>query len=165
MIQESINNIAVLPTHARVWAFQSSKPLTGEMRAEIDGQLTEFLSSWAAHGLSLMTAYEIRFDRFIIIAVDEEVAQATGCSIDGMMRTVQGIDSQYELDLLNRMKVAYRKGEDIVECDVNEFASMLANGEATSSTPVFNNVVQSVAELNEAWETTVDKSWHANLLP
>ena len=165
MIQESINDISVLPTHARVWVFQSSRPLTGVMRSEVDSQLTEFLSSWAAHGLSLMTAYEIRYDRFLVIAVDEEVAQATGCSIDGMMRTVQNIDSEFNLDLLNRMKVAYRSGEDVVECDVNEFTRMLAQGEANSSTPVFNNVVQSIGELSKSWETKVENSWHVNLLP
>lgn len=165
MIQESINDISVLPAHARVWIFQSSRPLVGQMRTDIDDQLTEFLSNWAAHGLSLMTAYEIRYDRFIVIAVDEEVANATGCSIDGMMRTVQSIDAEFKLDLLNRMRVAYREGEDVIECDVNTFTQLLSDGKANGQTPVFNNVVQSIGELNDSWESTVEKSWHANLLP
>ncbi|NQV52751.1 MAG: ABC transporter ATPase [Flavobacteriales bacterium] len=135
------------------------------MRTQIASSLIAFLKDWAAHGKSLFAAFEIRYDRFIVIGVDEAMAQATGCSIDKLIKTIQAIDSSYGLDLLERMKVAYRDGEDIKEVDANAFAKMLADGQADQDTPVFNNVVESIGELKTSWETTVKESWHRNLLP
>lgn len=161
----TVTDLSAMSDDARVWVFQSFKPLTGDVRTDISSTLISFLKDWAAHGKQLFAAFEIRYDRFIVIGVDEAMAQATGCSVDKLMRTVQEIDSKYSLDLLERMKVAYRKGEDILEVDVNNFTKMLANGTADQDTPVFNNVVQSVGELKTSWETTVKESWHRNLLP
>ncbi len=161
----TVTDLSAMSDDARVWVFQSSKPLTGDVRTDISSTLISFLKDWAAHGKQLFAAFEIRYDRFIVIGVDEAMAQATGCSVDKLMRTVQEIDSKYSLDLLERMKVAYRKGEDILEVDANNFTKMLANGTADQDTPVFNNVVQSVGELKTSWETTVKESWHRNLLP
>lgn len=165
MTNVSLPALNTLPGTARVWAFQSSKPLTGELRDAVKQGLEQFLVDWAAHGQQLFATMEIRYDRFIIIAVDEAQAAASGCSIDKLMRTIQSVDEAHDLDLLNRMKVAYRSGEDVVECDVNTFSSMLQDGRANKDTVVFNNVVQSVDELNKGWETTVANSWHTNLLP
>jgi len=162
---QSITDISTLSKDSRVWVFQSSKLIQGDLRTEISSTLIAFLKDWAAHGKSLFAAFEIKFDRFIVIAVDEAMAQATGCSVDKLMKTIQVIDTAYGLDLLNRMKVAYRSGEEIIECDVNTFTQMLKSGEADDSTIVFNNVVQSLGEFNASWETTVSRSWHANLLP
>lgn len=165
MTTQSISDISSLADHSRVWVFQSSKPLQGELRAQISATLIAFLKDWAAHGRSLFAAFEIKHDRFIVIAVDEAMAQATGCSVDKLMHTIQSLEDKHNLDLLNRMKVAYRSDEEIVECDVNTFTRMLKTGEADASTCVFNNVVQTLGEFNTRWETTVKNSWHANLLP
>jgi hypothetical protein len=162
---QTVTDISTLSEHSRVWVFQSSKLLQGDMRTEISSALIAFLKDWAAHGKSLFAAFDIKFDRFILIAVDEAMAQATGCSVDKLMKTIQAIDAAYSLDLLNRMKVAYRSGEEIIECDVNTFTQMLKSGEADESTFVFNNVVQNLAEFNSNWDTKVSHSWHANLLP
>ena len=159
------SKLELMPAHSRVWIFQSSVPLTGELLNAVDTQLSNFLNDWAAHGSPLMTGYEILFDRFIVIAVDEEVASASGCSIDKMMREVQSVDEQHKLDLLNRLKVAYRSGEDVVECDVNEFKQKLDSSEIDANTMVFNNLVPDLKSFRDGWETQVSNSWHANLLP
>ncbi|MEX2597377.1 MAG: ABC transporter ATPase [Salibacteraceae bacterium] len=160
----SITDLNRLNDDARVWVFQSSEVLSGTLRDDISSALIAFLKDWAAHGKQLFAAFEIKYDRFIIIGIDEAMAQATGCSIDKLMKLIQELDQKHELDLLERMKVAYRDGEDIVECDVNTFTKMLAEGRVDKQTVVFNNVVQSIGELKTSWETSVQNSWHANLL-
>lgn len=166
MTKDSITDLSSLTDNARVWVFQSSVSLQGELRTAVSSAMLRFLKDWAAHGRSLFAAFEIVYDRFIVVGVNEAMAQATGCSIDSLMRHMQGIDREHRgLDLLNRMKVAYRNGEDIKECDVNSFAAMLANGEADGTTVVFNNVVNTLGEFKTGWETKVSASWHANLFP
>jgi hypothetical protein len=43
--------------------------------------LQAFLENWAAHGTSLVSLIS-KYNRFIILAVDQDVQSATGCSID-----------------------------------------------------------------------------------
>lgn len=158
-------DISSFEDHTRVWVFQSSKVLTDVDQLEISSILDDFLVKWAAHGADLYAGFEIRFDRFIVIAVDEHRAPATGCSIDLMMKVVQQIDKHYKLDLLNRMKVVYRHGEEIMEANVNKFTQLLANGELNENTTiVFNNVVQNKGDLDAQWEIPVKNSWCVNLM-
>jgi len=165
MNDTALNGIANMAGTSRVWIFQSSTLMEGEIKRSIEQSFQEFLAGWAAHGSSLAAGFEIVHDRFLVLAVDESVAMATGCSIDKMMKLVQHVDDEFHLDLLNRMKVAYIDNENVVECDVNSFREMLEAGTANAQTRVFNNLVQSLAEYRAGWETTVAQSWHANLLP
>ncbi len=164
MTETAIPTFSQLSDTSCVWIFQSSKVLSDQWVQLISIELTSFLQDWAAHGKDLFASFEIRFNRFIVIAVDENMAGATGCSIDKMMKEIQSIDLKFNLNLLERMKVAYRDGEEISEVSVNEFAAMLKSGEATENTMVFNNTVQSISELKSNWETLVSQCWVANLL-
>lgn len=163
---EKVSSLNSLSNEARVWIFQSSKPLVGEHRLQVSSTLITFLKDWAAHGKQLFAAFEIVHDRFIVIAVEESMAQATGCSVDKLMRTIQLLDEKLQLNCLERMKVAFRdKAGEIQECSVQEFAVMLSSGIADASTFVFNNVLTNLGEYRIKWEVPVNQSWHANLLP
>lgn len=165
MIMALLPGIDHLSASSRIWIFQSSKLLTNELIEKISEELGQFLSGWAAHGAQLFSGFEILHDRFIVIAVDENHASATGCSIDKLMRLVQRIDNDHKLDLLNRLKVAYVSGSEVLECDVNQFRALLAAGKVNENTLVFNNLVQDISAWKANWKTTVSQSWHANLLP
>jgi hypothetical protein len=43
---------------------------------------------WAAHGTSLVSSYQLKYNRFIILAVDQDVQSATGCSIDASVEFI-----------------------------------------------------------------------------
>ena len=157
--------VSHLSRESRVWIFQSSRYIDTDLSDVLVKELGDFLSTWAAHGAQLFSGFELKFGRFLIIAVDENHASATGCSIDKLMRFVQKIESQHGLDLLNRMQVAYRQDSEIMVCDVNEFRSLLTANKVNSETIVFNNLVQDMASYRASWEVPVKESWHANLLP
>lgn len=150
---------------SRVWVYQSSKLLVGDLADEISNQIDAFLVQWAAHGKKLFSGFELLYDRFIVIAVDESKAMATGCSIDSMMSMIQKIDQEHSLDLLNRMKVAYRHSGQVSECDVNTFTKLLKSGEVSEQTLVYNNILNTLSQLDSDWLVPVKDSWHANLLP
>lgn len=164
MTETALPTFSQLSDTSRIWVYQSSKELSEQWVQLISNELTSFLQDWAAHGKDLFASFEIRYNRFIIIAVDENMAGATGCSIDKMMKEIQSIDLKFNLNLLERMKVAYRADETIKEVSVSDFTAMLKSGEVDESTMVFNNTVLSLAQLNTEWETTVANCWVANLL-
>lgn len=129
----------------------------------IEEKLGEFTAQWKAHGKQLAAHAEIRYDRFIIIMVDDEVAPPTGCSIDKSVHVLKEIELITGLQLFDRMQVAYRDGEEVKVVSRNEFEQLLAKGMVTEETIVFNNLVTSYPELETDWQIPLRESWHAKV--
>lgn len=125
----------------------------------------QFVAGWQSHGTPLRAAFEVLYQRFVVLAVDEAHANASGCSIDKSVHFVQALAQEHGLNLFDRMQVAYREGNAIKTAHMHDFGDMLAAGTVTSNTVVFNNLVQTVAELQTSWEVPVEKSWHARMIP
>ena len=99
-----------LPEDAKIWIYQSNRKFSDEELAEIENDLQSFIENWAAHGTSLEASYLLKYNRFIILAVNQEVQQATGCSIDSSVAFIQGLEQKYNVDLLDKMNVTFKNG-------------------------------------------------------
>lgn len=150
-----------LPEYARIWIYQSNRKLSDDETQDITKQLTEFISNWSAHGMALEASFEIRYNRFIIIAVNQDVQQATGCSIDASVLFIQKLEQQYQIDLLDKMNVTFKQGEFITHKSLIDFNRMAKEKSVSAQTIVFNNLVNTIEELNESWEVPAEDSWHS----
>ncbi len=159
-----MTTIKQMPADARVWVYQSNSLLSDAEANEIAQKGIAFIESWTAHGATLKASFDILYKRFIVISVDEEQAQASGCSIDKSLAFVKGLEQAYKLQLLDRMQVAYRKNDQIEVCALSEFEKRAQKGEVTPSTIVFNNMVTSKAEFDNAWEIPLKESWQKRVL-
>ena len=81
-----------LPEHSRVWIYQANRSFSEEELTEIKQKLDTFITNWTAHGADLNAGYDIRYKRFIILAVDQTSQSATGCSIDASVRFIQQLE-------------------------------------------------------------------------
>src|SRR5690606_41244471 len=125
--------------------------------------LEGFTSEWKAHGKSLAAKAEIRYDRFIIIMVDDRVAPPTGCSIDKSVHLLKEIERELGVALFDRMQIAYRDNGVIHVVPRAEFEKLLAQGDITHQTVVFNNLVATYPDLETNWEVPMSESWHAQV--
>ena len=50
-----------------------------------------FIEAWTAHGKDLQAGYKIVYKRFIVIALNQNLNNATGCSIDASVHFIQAI--------------------------------------------------------------------------
>jgi hypothetical protein len=75
-----------LPEESKIWVYQSNRKFSDTEFSEIGlpcrpslkiGQHTEQVSS-----------YQLKYNRFIILAVDQDVQSATGCSIDASVEFI-----------------------------------------------------------------------------
>ncbi|MGZ4117532.1 MAG: ABC transporter ATPase, partial [Bacteroidia bacterium] len=123
-----MNTISNMPSDARLWVYQSNTALSDAQVSTIKNEGANFISDWAAHGASLKAAFDVLYDRFIVIAVDEQQAMATGCSIDKSVKFVKELEQKFNLNLFDRMQVAYRKGNEIVVCSLPEFEKLANEG-------------------------------------
>lgn len=153
-----------LPDHSRVWVYQSNRKLNEEEIAEIKEETADFLTEWTAHGDTLEAGFEIRYDRFIIIGLNQDKVAASGCSIDASVHFIQSLEKKYDVDLLDKMNVTYYNGDYIAHKTLTDFRKMAKNKSVSKNTVVFNNLVNTKAEYLENWEVPAHESWHGRFL-
>jgi len=150
-----------LPEESKIWIYQSNRKFSDEEIAEIEADLHQFIENWAAHGTSLAASFITKYNRFIIIAVNQEHQVATGCSIDASVGFIQSLEQKYSVDLLDKMNVTFKVGEHVAHKTLLDFKKMAKDKAVTGDTIVFNNLVNTIAELNDSWETPAIESWHS----
>lgn len=151
--------------HARIWIFQSSRAFTEQETQDIKTQFDHFLLDWNAHGAALLAEYEIINNQFIVVAVDENQAAASGCSIDKLTKIIKGLEEKYQFGFLDRMNVAYEQNQKIEIVKLPEFKKAVKNGELPKDTIVYNNGVTNLADFRSQWKLPLTESWAKNLLP
>jgi hypothetical protein len=149
--------------NSRIWIYQSDRVLTPEEEQRIQQKLDDFTSQWLAHGHQLAAQGEIRHNQFIILSVDEQVAGATGCSIDKSVYLMKEIEQEFGVGLFDRFRIAYRDGNEVINCSRTEFEERLNSGELNADTIVFNNMISKRKELNALWEVAMTDSWHGQV--
>ena len=149
-----------LPEESRIWIYQSNRKFSDVEIVEIETALQSFLQNWAAHGTSLESSYQLKYNRFIILAVNQEVQSATGCSIDASVEFIQALEKKYNIDLLDKMNVTFKLGEHIAHKPLIDFKKMVKDKAVTENTIVFNNLINTIEEFNESWEVPATDSWH-----
>ena len=153
-----------LPETARVWIYQCNRSLSDAELLEISRALDAFLKDWTAHGNDLKAGYEIKYKRFITIALDQNAQNATGCSIDASVHFIQKLEKKYDVLLLDKMNVSYKQGEFVAYKSLIDFKAMAKKKAISKNTIVFNNLVTNKGEYLEHWEVPASESWHARFL-
>jgi hypothetical protein len=153
-----------LPEESRVWIYQANRSFTEQEITEIKEKLNLFIDNWTAHGSDLLSSYEIVYKRFIVIALNQNLNKATGCSIDASVHFIQQLEKEYNVDLMDKMNVSYKQGDYIAHKTLLEFKQMAKDKAVSKNTIVFNNLVTTIAEFNENWEVPVSESWHSRFV-
>ena len=153
-----------LPDTSRVWIYQANRSFTDQELQEITSKLDTFIEQWTAHGANLQASYEIRYNRFIVVALDQQMNAATGCSIDASVNFIQQLEKEYDVDLLDKMNVSYKQGDFVAYKSLKDFRKMAKDRAVSSKTIVFNNLVNNKAEYLEDWEVPASDSWHNRFL-
>ncbi|WP_370479803.1 ABC transporter ATPase [Tamlana flava] len=153
-----------LPEESRVWIYQANRSFTQEEIDEIQSKLDVFIEKWTAHGSDLEAGYLIKYKRFIVIGLNQNLNKATGCSIDSSVHFIQQLEKDYNVDLMDKMNVSYKQGEFIAYKPLTDFKKMAKEKAVSKNTIVFNNLVTNIAEFNENWEVPASDSWHSRFL-
>jgi hypothetical protein len=149
--------------NSRVWVYQADRKLTVSEVQQIQDELNSFATGWTAHNNQLKAKGEVKYDRFLILTVDENQAGASGCSIDKSVRFIKDIEQQFSINLLDRFNLAYREGSEVLSAPRHVFEDMIKQGSINTNTVVFNNMVQNLKELQTKWEVPFKDSWHLQL--
>jgi hypothetical protein len=154
-----------LPDMSRVWVFGSDRRLQKQETAALLSAVDDFLDSWTAHGLPLTCARDWRHDRFLTIGVDQREAHASGCSIDGLYRSLRKLEQSLGFSLLGGGRVFYSDRGVIVCVDREGFSSLAAGGQVSGDTVVFDLTCATLSEWYDRFESSASRTWHRELMP
>ncbi len=153
-----------LSAESRVWVYQGNRPFTSDELSAAANMLRSFCESWNAHGQALKSSYKIEKNQFVIMAVDEDFHNPSGCSIDSSVGVLRQIKSLIGVDFLDRTKVSFLLDDKVMLIPLNEVKSSFASGRLKASTITFNNLVPSKSEYEAKWQIPVENSWMAKYL-
>jgi hypothetical protein len=154
-----------LPDDTRVWVFGADKDLDAGATDLLLREVDRFLSQWHAHGSPLTVGRDWKYGRFLTVAVDQSTAGASGCSIDGLFRTLKSLESRLGASLVTSGVVFYRGRKGAVECtDRERFTTLSSEGKVGPATHVFDPTVTTLGEWRGRFELEAAQSWHSGLL-
>ncbi|MGY6648058.1 ABC transporter ATPase [Wenyingzhuangia sp. IMCC45574] len=150
-----------LPDNSRVWIYQCSRKLSVEEQEIVSKMTVEFVEQWTRHGENVRGSFIVKYDQFLIIAVDQDFVEVSGCSIDASVKLVQQIQTLFNVDMLNKLAIAYKSEEALQVVPMLDFSNLAKNNKVNKDTIVFNNMVNTKAGVANEWEVAAKDSWHA----
>jgi len=148
-----------MPKDAKIWIYQSERPFDEQEKTWIISKLVAFCNQWNTHGAEMPSSFDLKYDQFIILSVDESQMGASGCSIDSSVRVLREIEVKLNINLLDSGKVAYLDGENVRVAFLPEIKNHVLEGSLQSTSKMFNPSVDKIADLNDKWLIEADKSW------
>lgn len=153
-----------LPKNSRVWIYQSNREFTEKEVDYIATKAEEFIHNWTRHGDDLKGSFTIKYNQFLVLAVDEGFNNVSGCSIDSSVRFIQQLENELQLDLLDKMNIAFKDKDNINLVKLSDFQKFAKHKKITTETIVFNNMVNTKEDFENNWEVQAKQSWHKRFL-
>jgi len=153
-----------LPDNSRVWIYQSDRVFTAAEVEFISEKAIDFINAWTRHGDDLKGSFTIKYNQFLVLAVDEGFNNVSGCSIDSSVRFIQKLEQELKIDLMNKMNITFKDDAHINLVKLSDFQRFAKERKITSETMVFNNMVNTKADFENNWEVPAKQSWHKRFL-
>ena len=153
-----------LPNNSRVWIYQSDREFTKKEIGFISAKAEDFINQWTRHGDDLKGSFTIKYNQFLVLAVDESFNNVSGCSIDSSVRFIKELENELKLDLMNKMNITFKDNKNINLVKMSDFQQFAKDKKVTSETIVFNNMVATKEDFESNWEVPAKESWHKRFL-
>jgi hypothetical protein len=154
-----------LPTHSRIWVYQAERGFSSQEKELISTSLKQFCEGWNTHGNLMPTSFQILEEQFIVLGVDESSLGASGCSIDGSVRTLRELEKQLEINLTDQGKVSFKNNAgQVAVYPALGIKSKVLSGEIERETLVLNPLVKIKKDLENVW-ISANESWLNKYFP
>ncbi len=155
---------ADLAPDSRVWIYQSDRVLSDNETEQTGKLLHEFTKYWTAHNRELKAWGDVFYNRFIVLAVDNSVAPASGCSIDKSVHFLKELENHLGIALFDRLHLPFIIDGKIDRIHKSRLREALDEGLISEDTLVFDHTVQKLQDLKECWIRPLKDSWAGYLL-
>ena len=140
-----------LSIDSRVWVYQSDRSFSDSEVETINVLCRNFTKGWAAHGSPLKASFEVIDKFFLVLAVDQNVALASGCSIDSSVKFIKELGIKFKINFFNRMNLVVKNEEETKLIPFSELRNY-------SGWKVYNPLVNDLETLNSSFLIPVTES-------
>ena len=147
-----------LPEESRIWLYAAENALTKDQQNYILKVVSEDLKGWNAHKATLTAGVTILENHFIVIALDGSINGASGCSIDTLQNTIQNIEKELSISLMNRLNVFCK-----IEGSIQVIPSFKLGSVAKADTPFYDLTILTKSDLN-TYLKPISEGWCAPLV-
>src|SRR6185437_15326745 len=137
--------------NSHVWIYQSNRVFTFPEAVKIEEQLKDFAANWKSHGTQIKGYGNLLFGQFIIFMADETASGVSGCSTDSSVRLIKNIEQDYEVELFDRLLLAFIVKERIQLLPLAQINKSIEDDIITKDTLYFNNTILTKEELMTHW--------------
>lgn len=153
------------PANSRIWIYQSNRALTPEQTTYANQRLEQFVNQWLSHGKRVHAWAGLLHQHFLVLMANENIEAPSGCAIDSSVALVKELEQKFNVDFFDRMTFTYiQKDGSVTTADRNTFAALYAQKEIGEDTIVFNNLVATKMDFENAWKIPLKESWHVNMV-
>ena len=154
-----------LSDSSRLWVWQSPKELSEIEIDRIHAVLGDFIPQWASHSRELIAKSVVLYNRFVVVALDQEVSNAaSGCSIDSLTQVITQLSKELNVDLLDRTHFCFKLDDEITCIHMNKLADNVSKALINEQSLVFNALVSSKKDLLSKWLIPIGESWHKRFI-
>ena len=143
---------------SRIWIYASPRKLSNDQQNYITNFLSTHIQNWEAHKVPLTAAVTILENHFIVIALDEGINTASGCSIDTLQHKIQELEQYLSVSLTNRLNI-FCLLDGMIDCVSSSKLSDIADKE----TLFYDLTIQKKSDLN-SYLKPIKEGWCSRLV-
>ncbi|MCP9767748.1 hypothetical protein EGI22_07470 [Lacihabitans sp. LS3-19] len=147
-----------LPDTSKVWVYQANRMLLESEINEISKYLNGQVALWESHGSPLQASFQFFYDKFLVLGVNTEFQDPSGCSIDTSTRWLKNIQQNLNIDFFDR-SIAYFENESLNFFPILEAKKQVLAGKISAETTVLNHQIGTLGELKSNWKLKASDSF------
>jgi hypothetical protein len=148
---------AAYPPQTKIWIYQTGKSLAG-LEPQIAALLDPFTQNWLSHNVPVQGGWAIYADACLLVAAYDEQTGVSGCSTDGLVRTIQQLSANTGQDFFNRTDCALLGPDGLVFEHLTDVKKGLLPSSA-ESLYYLDITANSLDILRGTWPVPLLKSW------
>lgn len=146
-----------LPNSSRIWLYQSDNLFTLDQISIISNYLKDAVTQWTAHGAGLQAGFTILQNRVVVIGLNEQVNQASGCSIDASTRWFKELGGHLNLNFFDRN--VFFQNQNWQSVSPFQVKNAVQNQLILPETLVLNTDINQKSELDNKFFTQAKNTW------
>jgi hypothetical protein len=135
----------------RLIIYPLEREVTTLEKESLKSSISTFLQQWKAHGTPLTSQFSIEENRFILIRIDEEKANASGCSKDKLYHFVENECENLGLGLAPGHLFFVKTPVGIEAYSRKELNEKIRLNQLSTENQIFPTWVADGAEWEEKW--------------
>ncbi len=138
--------------NSKVWIYLSNRKFDSTESDYIQTILNQFTQNdWKTHGKALRASGQLLLNQLIVLIVDEDLNNASGCSIDSSVHMIKKLGSELNVDFFNRLYLLVLRDDQIRYVHINDLKNY-------KGWKLVNPMISNLSELQNQFILDVEKS-------